>query len=42
MMFENLQRAVDQLYDTCELDENRWQCEEVMLILDQAHVWTEC
>jgi hypothetical protein len=37
-MFDNLRRAVDQLYGTCEVDESRIECEEIILVLEQARV----
>ncbi|KAK0168683.1 hypothetical protein PV327_002459 [Microctonus hyperodae] len=33
-LFENLQRAVDGIYQTCEEDENISECKEVILVLE--------
>lgn len=33
-LFGNLQRAVDEIYQTCESDESVSQCKEVMMVLD--------
>ncbi|XP_038079057.1 S phase cyclin A-associated protein in the endoplasmic reticulum-like isoform X2 [Patiria miniata] len=35
-LFENLQRAVDEIYQTCEADESIVECKEVIMILKRA------
>eukprot|EP00049_Salpingoeca_infusionum_P015701 m.307540 g.307540 ORF g.307540 m.307540 type:complete len:1534 (-) comp15935_c0_seq1:3300-7901(-) len=35
-LIDNLNRAVNEIYETCELDESSIQCDEVMIILNQA------
>ena len=35
-LFENLNRAVDELYTTCEVDESAVECEEVIMMLRAA------
>ncbi|ESN99928.1 hypothetical protein HELRODRAFT_192651 [Helobdella robusta] len=34
-LFENLHRAVDEIYQTCETDESVVECKEVIMMLDQ-------
>ena len=45
-LFDNLNRAIDELYLTCEHDESAIECEEVIMILANAKVrlfvWDEC
>ncbi|XP_050401321.1 S phase cyclin A-associated protein in the endoplasmic reticulum-like [Patella vulgata] len=35
-LFDNLQRAVDAIYETCEQDESVLECKEVIMMLDQS------
>eukprot|EP00057_Strongylocentrotus_purpuratus_P011849 XP_011666323.1 PREDICTED: S phase cyclin A-associated protein in the endoplasmic reticulum [Strongylocentrotus purpuratus] len=35
-LFDNLQRAVDEIYQTCEVDESIMECKEVIMILKSA------
>ncbi|XP_041464189.1 S phase cyclin A-associated protein in the endoplasmic reticulum-like [Lytechinus variegatus] len=35
-LFDNLQRAVDEIYQTCEVDESIVECKEVIMILKSA------
>ncbi|XP_048254024.1 S phase cyclin A-associated protein in the endoplasmic reticulum-like [Haliotis rufescens] len=35
-LFDNLQRAVDAIYDTCEHDESVLECKEVIMMLEQS------
>ncbi|XP_056020838.1 S phase cyclin A-associated protein in the endoplasmic reticulum-like isoform X2 [Ostrea edulis] len=35
-LFDNLQRAVDAIYDTCETDESVVECKEVIMMLDNS------
>ncbi|ESO94542.1 hypothetical protein LOTGIDRAFT_215534 [Lottia gigantea] len=35
-LFDNLQRAVDAIYETCEQDESVVECKEVIMMLDQS------
>ncbi|XP_062612464.1 S phase cyclin A-associated protein in the endoplasmic reticulum-like isoform X2 [Saccostrea cucullata] len=35
-LFDNLQRAVDAIYDTCETDESVLECKEVIMMLDNS------
>ncbi|XP_031548522.1 S phase cyclin A-associated protein in the endoplasmic reticulum-like [Actinia tenebrosa] len=35
-LFDNLKRAVDEIYSTCETDESTVECEEVIMMLDQC------
>ncbi|KAJ8029246.1 S phase cyclin A-associated protein in the endoplasmic reticulum [Holothuria leucospilota] len=35
-LFDNLQRAVDEIYQTCEIDESIVECKEVIMILKSA------
>ncbi|XP_033634291.1 S phase cyclin A-associated protein in the endoplasmic reticulum-like [Asterias rubens] len=35
-LFDNLQRAVDEIYQTCEADESIVECKEVIMILKRA------
>ncbi|GAB6032468.1 Sentrin-specific protease 3, variant 2 [Chamberlinius hualienensis] len=33
-LFENLRRAVDEVYETCQTDENIMECKEVIMVLE--------
>ncbi|WAR00339.1 SCAPE-like protein, partial [Mya arenaria] len=35
-LFDNLQRAVDAIYETCEQDESALECKEVIMMLQQS------
>ncbi|XP_048584169.1 S phase cyclin A-associated protein in the endoplasmic reticulum isoform X2 [Nematostella vectensis] len=35
-LFDNLKRAVDEIYSTCEVDESTVECQEVIMMLDQC------
>lgn len=35
-LFDNLKRAVDEIYGTCEADESIVECQEVIMMLDQC------
>ncbi|CAB4028034.1 Hypothetical predicted protein [Paramuricea clavata] len=35
-LFDNLKRAVDEIYTTCETDESVMECQEVIMMLDQC------
>ena len=35
-MFENLRRAVDEIYQTCEQDESVDECKEAIMILESC------
>ncbi|XP_046858949.1 S phase cyclin A-associated protein in the endoplasmic reticulum-like isoform X2 [Xenia sp. Carnegie-2017] len=35
-LFDNLKRAVDEIYTTCESDESVMECQEVIMMLDQC------
>ncbi|CAH1796803.1 unnamed protein product [Owenia fusiformis] len=35
-LFDNLQRAVDEIYQTCEADESELECKEVIMMLEQC------
>ncbi|XP_041368971.1 S phase cyclin A-associated protein in the endoplasmic reticulum-like [Gigantopelta aegis] len=35
-LFDNLQRAVDAIYETCENDESEVECKEVIMMLEQS------
>ncbi|KAL4227984.1 hypothetical protein ACF0H5_013422 [Mactra antiquata] len=35
-LFDNLQRAVDAIYETCEQDESALECREVIMMLEQS------
>eukprot|EP00794_Sanderia_malayensis_P010037 gene10037-11063_t len=35
-LFENLQRAVDEIYETCDNDESIVECQEVIMMLDNC------
>lgn len=35
-LFDNLRRAVDEIYQTCEQDESALECKEVIMILEQC------
>ncbi|XP_064618910.1 S phase cyclin A-associated protein in the endoplasmic reticulum-like isoform X2 [Lineus longissimus] len=35
-LFDNLQRAVDEIYKTCEADESEVECKEVIMMLEQC------
>ncbi|XP_023932135.1 S phase cyclin A-associated protein in the endoplasmic reticulum-like isoform X1 [Lingula anatina] len=35
-LFDNLQRAVDEIYQTCEADESVLECKEVIMMLEQC------
>ena len=41
-LFENLRRAVDKIYSTCELDQSILECQETLLIIEAyRHDFTE-